>query len=42
LAGGLKYDVKKFFVACTLGKILMSIVIAYAGYASLGWLASFL
>lgn len=37
-AGLLKFDVKKFFVACYIGKFLRYLIIAYAGFYSLGFI----
>jgi membrane protein YqaA with SNARE-associated domain len=32
IAGFLKYNIKKYFIACLLGKILLTTAISYAGY----------
>jgi len=35
--GAIKYDIKKFFLAQLIGKILMSLILVYAGYYGLTW-----
>jgi len=42
ICGSIKYDIKKFFIACLLGKILLSLGLAYAGYYGLGWVLGYL
>lgn len=37
LAGIIKYDLRKFFLATVIGKIIINIVIAMAGFYSLTW-----
>ncbi|MFH0832513.1 MAG: VTT domain-containing protein, partial [Candidatus Aenigmatarchaeota archaeon] len=37
IAGSIKYDVKKYFIACLIGKIILSLFIAYAGYYGAQW-----
>jgi membrane protein DedA with SNARE-associated domain len=32
IAGYVKYDIKKYFIACLIGKIILCTAIAYAGY----------
>lgn len=41
VAGLMRYDLRKFFIGAILGKIARCIVIAYAGYFSLSFVASF-
>lgn len=36
--GMIKYPVKKYFIASTTGKIIMHLIIAYAGYYSISFL----
>ncbi len=38
VAGGLKYDWRKFLLAAVLGNIIKATYIAYAGKAALGWI----
>lgn len=40
-AGLLRFDVKKFFIGCYIGKFFRYLIIAYAGYYSLGFIRSF-
>lgn len=42
ICGSIKYDLKKFFIACALGKILLSLGIAYAGYYGVTWVLQYL
>ena len=42
ICGSIRYDIKKFFLACLLGKVLLSLILAYAGYYGLGWILSYL
>jgi len=42
ICGGIKYDIKKFFIACLLGKIILSLGIAYAGFYGAQWILSYL
>ncbi len=37
LCGAMKYDIKKFFLANLIGKIILHLFIAYAGYYSVNW-----
>ncbi len=37
LAGAVKYDLKKFMLATMIGKIIIGIVLAWAGYYSIGF-----
>ncbi len=39
--GAIKYDIKKYFVATLLGKILLGLLIAYSGFYGLGAFASY-
>lgn len=36
IAGLIKYDLKRFYVACALGKIIRNVILAYAGYFGIG------
>jgi membrane protein YqaA with SNARE-associated domain len=38
VAGLLKYDVKRFFVAVSIGKIIFHLVLAYGGYYGINWI----
>ena len=40
LCGIIKYDVKKFFLATLIGKIIINTAIAWAGFYSLTWVIS--
>ena len=40
--GNIGWDMKRFFAVMLPGKIIKFAVVAYVGYYSLGWLASFL
>jgi len=40
ICGSIRYDIKKFFVACMLGKVLLSLILAYGGYYGLNWILS--
>lgn len=37
LAGSVKYEIKKFLLACAIGKIIFNTALAYAGYYSVNW-----
>ncbi|MCD6215739.1 MAG: DedA family protein [Candidatus Aenigmarchaeota archaeon] len=37
LCGAMKYDIKKFFLAVWIGRFLMYLVLAYAGYYGITW-----
>lgn len=39
-AGFLKYDLKKFFLASFIGKTILHLVIAFAGFFGISWLKS--
>ncbi len=42
LCGVIKYDLKKFFLATLIGKVVISIILAWAGFYSMSWvLAAF-
>jgi len=41
ICGSIKYDIKKFFLACMLGKILSCLILAYAGFYGINWMLSF-
>ena len=36
-SGTIRYPLKKFFLATLIGKIVLNIMIAYAGFYSIGW-----
>ncbi len=38
LAGMIKYDIKKFFVATLIGKAIMNIALAWAGFYGMQWI----
>ncbi len=38
VAGLLKYDVKRFFIAVSIGKIIFHLVLAYGGYYGINWI----
>ena len=38
IAGLLKYDVKRFFIAVSIGKIIFHLVLAYGGYYGINWI----
>jgi len=38
VAGGLKYDWRKFLLAAVLGNIVKAMYVAYAGKVALGWM----
>lgn len=40
ICGAIKYDIKKYFLACLLGKILLCLALAYGGYYGLSWVLS--
>jgi membrane protein DedA with SNARE-associated domain len=42
ICGGIKYDIKKYFIACLLGKLILSLFIAYAGFYGVGWILNYL
>jgi len=42
LAGIIKYDIKKFFIATFIGKFFLSLVLALAGFYGIGWLLAFI
>jgi membrane protein YqaA with SNARE-associated domain len=42
ICGAIRYDIKKFFIACLLGKILSSLALAYGGYYGLNWILNYL
>jgi membrane protein YqaA with SNARE-associated domain len=37
VAGILRYPLKKFFVACLIGKVILHMILAYAGLYSMKW-----
>ena len=38
LAGIVKYDIKKFFIASFIGKAIINIIVATAGYYGIAWI----
>jgi len=38
IAGFMKYDIKKYFLACLLGKILLTTAISYAGFYGINFI----
>jgi membrane protein YqaA with SNARE-associated domain len=42
LCGAIKYDIRKFFFASLIGKLILNISLAYAGYWGAQWVLSFL
>ncbi len=41
ICGSIKYDAKKFFAAVVIGKIMLSLALAYAGFYGIGWVAQY-
>jgi len=41
-AGIIKYPVKKFFIACLIGKVILHLILAYAGFYSTRWILDIL
>ncbi|MBN2042234.1 MAG: VTT domain-containing protein [Candidatus Aenigmarchaeota archaeon] len=41
LCGVINYDLKKFFAASLIGKIIMHVLVALAGYMSVQWVLAF-
>lgn len=41
ICGSIKYDIKKFFAAVLIGKILLSLALAYAGFYGVEWLKGY-
>lgn len=41
MSGAMKYPIRKFFVATLLGKIVANLIVAYAGFYSLGWILNY-
>jgi len=42
LGGTLRYSLKKFFIASLIGKIILNLALAYAGFYGLNWILSVL
>ena len=38
IGGTLKYPIKKFFIASLIGKIILGLILAYAGFYGIGWI----
>jgi len=41
IAGTLKYSVKKFFIASLIGKVILHLILAYAGFYGIGWILQY-
>lgn len=41
MAGMLNYPFEKFFIASLIGKIILSLVLAYAGFYGIGWIMQY-
>jgi len=41
ICGIIKYDFKKYFIALFIGKLILSLILAYAGYYSLNWILDY-
>jgi len=41
IAGTFKYSVKKFFIASLIGKIILHLILAYAGFYGIGWILQY-
>jgi membrane protein YqaA with SNARE-associated domain len=41
ISGLINYDLKKFFLAVLIGKIILNLVVAYAGFYGIGWILKF-
>jgi membrane protein DedA with SNARE-associated domain len=41
VAGTLKYPIKKFFLASFIGKLILNLILAYAGFYGLNWVMSY-
>jgi membrane protein DedA with SNARE-associated domain len=39
LAGIIKYDLKRFFLATVIGKVIINVILAWAGFYSVAWVA---
>lgn len=42
LSGVVRYDFKKFFLAVLIGELILNITLAFAGFYSMKWIASYL
>ncbi len=42
ICGSIRYNLKKFFLAVALGKVLLSLGLAYAGYYGFSWVLGYL
>jgi len=40
--GVIRYDFKKYFIATFIGKLILSLILSYAGYYSLNWVLDYL
>ena len=40
--GVIRYDFKKYFIATFIGKLILGLILAYAGYYSLNWVLDYL
>jgi membrane protein YqaA with SNARE-associated domain len=41
VAGTLKYPIKRFFVASFIGKLILNLILAYAGFYGMNWLGNY-
>lgn len=41
LGGFLKYEIKKFFIAVSIGKIIFHLTLAYAGFYGINWILNY-
>lgn len=41
ICGVIKYDFKRYFIALFIGKLILSLLVAYAGHYSLNWVLDF-
>jgi len=42
VSGILKYEIKRFFIAVLIGKIIFHLILAYAGYYGINWMLNYL
>lgn len=41
VSGVLKYEIKRFFIAVLIGKIIFHLILAYAGYYGINWMLNY-
>jgi membrane protein YqaA with SNARE-associated domain len=41
ICGIIKYDFKRYFLAVFIGKLILSLIVAYAGHYSLNWVLDY-